>query len=123
MATHEILTLRNQKASAIRILSAVREATGWVMSGNYFGKSDWLVMFGWGGVEQQNAFKQHRKSGRPVLVLDYSFFTREKNRFRIAVNDYFPTNRLGHAQGGERFGRLGLELTPNKAAFESSGLH
>ena len=109
-ATVEILIFQNQRESQKRILTDICDAVRGTITNSYQGHCEWLVVFGWGGHRQQDAFRRHRASGKPVLVLDYGFFGKDKTRYRIAVNGFFPTHHLHHAGDGSRFDRLGIQL-------------
>ena len=82
-----------------------------VRTESYTGQSDWLVVFGWGSGQNQQAMKKHMESGRNVLVMDMGYLKRGRQTVRFSVNALHPTDQLQFAPDGSRFERTGVELS------------
>jgi hypothetical protein len=81
-----------------------------IITKKYTGDHHWLVVCGWGGGQQQEAFYKRRNTGRPVIVLDMSYL-KQGSTFRMSVNAFHPNDQLQFAPNdGIRFDRLGIAL-------------
>lgn len=109
----EILQCPRNPKRARHILKQMAYATKTKVQQDYKGDSEWLVMWGCGGKDQQRISKMHQEQGGKVLFLDLGYFGRDsgttRSGFRISFNKNHPQDYLDLA---ERWSRLrGVQIT------------
>ena len=115
MAEFEILKLKTYHNRSEHVIDKFCQATGIAPVDRYRGDGDCLVLWGVGGVDQLQAYRRHRQSGRNVLMFDIGYFGRDngarRSCFRMSVSDWHPHNLLQYAPSDDgRFAQLGIQL-------------
>lgn len=67
------------------------------------GSSEWLLLWGFGGDEQQAAFKRQREAGGNVVCLDMGYWFRDVGGVRLSINGWHP-QQLMRLVSGDRQG-------------------
>lgn len=71
------------------MLNALHRVTGGVINNVYRGRFDWLILYGYGAPERNEARNKHVKSGRHVLLWDQGYFDR-KHSLRCSIDQDHP---------------------------------
>lgn len=115
MKTCEFLTHQRQSMSAKDIMDALQNACllDHVITTNYLGRSDLLVLWGAGSQASANAIHRHLDKGRRVLCWDYGYFNRAKRggHLRVSIDYWHPQHWLDKTEPDpERWDLLGIPL-------------
>jgi hypothetical protein len=110
MATFEVLTLDSYPVRTKKVIGRLGKLVGGVSTSNPLCESDWLILWGWGGREQQRAIAKQRQRGGNVLSLDIGYFQRNGGSVRMSINGNHPQHLLKWAHCNSRWQRLGIQL-------------
>jgi hypothetical protein len=115
MVENEVLILNTNPDRAQFFLKEIANSTRSIITNSYQGKCKNLVLWGYGGKVQQQAIKEHRATGRNVIILDIGYFGRDygyrRSHARLSINEWHPQNILKHATNDpSRFNQNRIKL-------------
>ena len=109
----EVLICPRNPKRARHILKQIGFAAKTKVVDVYTGVSEWVVMWGCGGKEQQIVYKQHRGKGGKVMFLDMGYFGRTlgttRSAFRVSFNGNHPQDYIQLAGRHDRLRGIKIE--------------
>lgn len=102
MATWEVFIADCQSKKAMAVLCDIAAILGVAPVRLLSFGADMLVLWGWGGSEQQEAIKRQSEAGGHVVSLDFGYFDRDRHSVRVSVDGNHPQHLLQYADGESR---------------------
>lgn len=115
MAKWEVFVADDQSRRAVKVLHRVAKILGIEPVSAAQCKADMLVLWGWGGRQQQQAIERQFQAGGHVVSLDFGYFDRNRDSVRISIDGFHPQHLLQYADREDRQRHLARERLYNES--------